>query len=327
MKIIGIGNALVDVLAHLEDDSVLKELNLERGGMTLIDDVKHGQISRLLDSLNPSMSTGGSAGNTIKALANLGMEPGFVGRIGQDKMGRFFAENCRESGIHATLLTCSESSGVANTFISKDHERTFATHLGAAAGMRPEDVKAEWFEGYDLLYLEGYLVQNHELIERVARLAKEAGLQVCIDMASYNVVRDNLEFMRHLVKDYVDIVFANEEESEAFSSGLSVEAGMKELSEATRVAVVKLGGKGSCVMTNGKREQVETRKVQVVDTTGAGDFFAAGFLYAYSQGASMEACLKCGSLVAGQVIQVVGTTLSAETWEKLNSDLKVELCN
>jgi len=321
MKIIGIGNALVDVLVRLEDDSMLNKLNLARGGMSLIDDTTHSKISELLDTLHPSVSTGGSAGNTILALANLKAQPGFIGKIGHDKMGRFFAENCKETGIEAFLTIGEESTGVANTFISKDCERTFATHLGAAAAMKVEDVSPAWFEGYDLLYLEGYLVQNHELIERVAQVAKEAGLKIGLDLASYNVVLANLEFMRHLVKEYVDIVFANEEESAAFTGQTDPSIALEEIASMADIAIVKLGGKGSSVMHNGQKIVVPTQKVSVVDTTAAGDFFAGGFLYAYSHGAPMEACLKCGTLLAGNVIQVIGTRMNEHTWENIRKEV------
>lgn len=288
--------------------------------MTLIDDIKHKMIGNLLEEMNPEMATGGSAGNTVLALANLNAHPGFVGKIGRDKMGRYLAETCKQVGIDAILLEGDEATGVANTFISRDHERTFATHLGAAASMRPEDVRKEWFDGYDFLYLEGYLVQNHELIECIARTAKEAGLKVGIDMASFNVVRENLGFMRRLVKDYVDIVFANEEESNAFT-GLDAGKALAEIAEMTTVAVVKLGSKGSSAMCEGKRYVVPTYQVEAVDTTAAGDFFAGGFLYAYSQGAPIDICLKCGSLLASKVIQVVGTGLTSETWGEIRKEI------
>ncbi len=317
MKIAGIGNALVDVLVRLEDDSVLKELGLQRGGMFLIDDAKHAKISVLLDTLHPAMTTGGSAGNTILALANLHANPGFIGKIGHDKTGQFFAENCKQCGINAILLYGNEASGIANTFISKDGERTFATHLGAAASMKAEDVKQEWFEGYNLLHLEGYLVQNHELIERIAQVAKDAGQLISIDLASFNIVRENLDFMHHLVREYVDIIFANQEESEAFTGLADSDCALQAMAKMASIAVVKLGGQGSCVMSKGEKTIVPSNKVSVVDTTAAGDFFAGGFLYAYSQGAPLESCLKCGTLLAGQAIQVVGTRLSEETWEEI----------
>ncbi len=322
MKIIGIGNALVDVLVQLKDDSVLESLHLERGGMSLIDDGTHTLITNLLEQLHPAMSTGGSAGNTILALANMGAQPSFIGKVGQDNMGAYFAENCKKTGINAILLKGKEATGVANTFISEDGERTFATHLGAAASMTKDDVCKEWFEGQRLLYLEGYLVQNHELIETVAQMAKEAGMLIGIDLASYNVVRENLGFMRRLVKEYVDIVFANEEESIAFTGAKNASKALDEIAEMTQVAIVKLGSKGSSAKSNGETYLIPTQQVPVVDTTAAGDFFAGGFLYAYSQGAPIKECLKCGDLLASRVIQVVGTKLDEATWDSLRNEAK-----
>lgn len=322
MKIIGIGNALVDVLALLEDDSLLSELGLPRGGMQLIDDEQQKQISRLLKSLKPERATGGSAGNAILALAKLGAETGFIGRIGKDEMGEFFEQCSKERGIDARLAKGEGQSGVANTFISKDGERTFATHLGEAARLTASDVTADMLHGYNLLHIEGYLVQNHELIESVARMAKEQGMQISIDLASYNIVRDDLEFFRHLVKEYVDIVFANEEESEAFTQGKNPDEALREIAGMCKVAVVKLGAKGSSAMMDGKTAYEGGNKVKVVDTTAAGDFFAGGFLYAYSKGWSLERCLEMGTKLSGLVIQVIGTQVSEEAWEDLK--LKIE---
>lgn len=322
MKIIGIGNALVDVLVQLEDDSLLNKLGLPRGGMQLINDNQQKEIGRLLKTLNPQKATGGSAGNAILALAKLGAEPGFIGRIGRDEMGDFFLNCSKERGIDARLAIGEGQSGVANTFISKDGERTFATHLGEAAKLTAEDVTPDMLHGYDILHIEGYLVQNHDLIESVARLAKEQGIQISIDLASYNIVREDLEFFRYLVKEYVDIVFANEEESAAFTQGKEPEEALREIATMCKVAVVKLGKRGSSAMMDGHVALEGGNNVKVIDTTAAGDFFAGGFLHAYSRGWSLERCLKTGTMLSGQVIQVIGTQVSEEAWEDLR--LKIE---
>lgn len=321
MKIIGIGNALVDVLALLEDDSMLAKLGLPRGGMQLIDDRRQQEISRLLMPLKPERATGGSAGNAILALAKLGAEPGFIGRIGRDEVGEFFRSCSKKRGIDTRLAIGDGQSGVANTFISKDGERTFATHLGEAAKLSATDITPDMLRGYDLLHIEGYLVQNHELIENVARIAKERRMQISIDLASYNIVRDDLDFFRHLVKEYVDIVFANEEESAAFTQGKDPEEALREIATMCKVAVVKLGKRGSSAMMDGHVALEGANNVKVIDTTAAGDFFAGGFLYGYSRGWSLERCLKTGTMLSGQVIQVIGTQVSEEAWE----DLKLKI--
>ena len=179
-KIIGIGNALVDVLVRLEDDCQLSALGLPKGGMQLINDSQQCSISEKIAKLQPTRATGGSAGNAMLALANLGARPGFIGRIGDDETGDFFLDNCRSVGIDARLVRGEGFSGVANTFITPDAERTFATYLGAAAQLSSSDIAPELFKGYQLLHIEGYLVQNHELIEKVCRVAKELGRPVVL---------------------------------------------------------------------------------------------------------------------------------------------------
>lgn len=319
-KIIGIGNALVDVLVRLESERTLKEMSLPKGGMVLIDDAQQTELSRRIQALQPAMSTGGSAGNAMLALAMLGAQPGFIGRVADDDMGRFFRQNCLECGIEARLLTAEGHSGVANTFITPDAERTFATYLGVAGGLGANDITPDLFRGYQLLHIEGYLVQDNLLIEAVCRVAKEMGLKTSIDLASYNVVSENLPMLRNLVAKYIDIVFANEEESAAFTEGKSPEEALLDIASMADVAVVKLGKRGAMAMCGGEKVQVPGRSQQVVDTTAAGDFFAGGFLYAYTHGATLDRCLEMGTLLASNIIQVVGTRLPEEKWEDIRQE-------
>ena len=236
---------------------------------------------------------------------------------GDDHIGRFFVETCTEKGITPYLATLSEQSGIAYTFISPNGERTFATYLGAAAMMAPENIDATMFEGYDYLYVEGYLVQNHALILRAVELAKLKGLKICLDLASYNVVEADKEFFKLLLTEYVDIVFANEEEARAFT-GLAPEKALEQLHELCEIAVVKLGAGGSMLMHKGDKVYVEAMPVQeVLDTTAAGDFYAAGVLYGLLHGCGLHQCAEMGSLLAGYVIQTLGTKLDAAVWEEI----------
>lgn len=324
-KIIGIGNALVDVLVQIEDDSLLKELQLPKGGMQLIDEQRQHLLNQRIQALQPHKATGGSAGNTILALANLGMQPGYIGKIGRDEMGAFYADNCRQTGIAAQLALCDTPTGVANTFISPDGERTFGTYLGAAALLQAEEIKPEIFRSYDLLHIEGYLVQNHELIEKICQTAKQEGLTLSIDLASYNVINADLPFFRHLVEDYIDIVFANEEECAAYTGTTDPYEGLQRIAESCMLAIVKLGSKGAVAMWGasspqyGQKAEAPALKVNVTDTTAAGDFFAGGFLYALCTDAPLEKCLQTGALLSGYVIQVIGTRLTDEAWQEIRS--------
>lgn len=320
-RIIGIGNALVDALATLQDDELLSVFGLPKGSMTLIGDEEQQRIQERFAMLDVQRATGGSAGNTMLALANLDVHPGFIGTIGSDDTGRFFADNCIAKGIEPYLAELPKQSGIAYTFISPGGQRTFATYLGAAAMMEPSVLKREMFEGYDYLYVEGYLVQNHALILSAVDMAKEAGLKICLDLASYNIVEADKEFFTLLVRDYVDIVFANEEEARAFT-GATPEEALTILHELCEVAVVKLGAKGASLMRGDEKVFVEAMPVEkVVDTTAAGDFYAAGVMYGITQGYSLQQCAEIGTLLSGHVIQTVGTKLSADTWETIKSEI------
>ena len=316
-KIIGIGNALVDILVRLEDNSLLEETGLPRGGMTLIDEARQQSLRARMEGLTIEQATGGSAGNTILAMARLGAEVGFVGKIGCDDLGRFYQENCKEVGIEARLLECDLPTGVANTFITPDGERTFGTFLGAAATLQASDITPQLFEGVSMAHIEGYLVQNHDLMEAICQTAMEMSVQLSLDLASYNVVAADRPFFQHLVQDYIDIVFANEEEANAFTGKTDPMEALREIAAYKCLSVVKLGGKGACVRLGEEEVVAEARKVPVVDTTAAGDFFAGGFLFALNKGYSLGDCLRFGTLLAGNIIGVVGTRLPDETWKEI----------
>lgn len=320
-KIIGIGNALVDVLVRLEQETILERIGLPKGGMTLIDEARQKELQACMEGLHIEKATGGSAGNTMLALARLGGKAGFVGKVGRDAFGKFYADNCKAVGIEARLLECDLPTGVANTFITPDGERTFGTCLGAAATLQASDITPELFEGVSMAHIEGYLVQNHELMEAICQTAMEQGVMLSLDLASYNVVEADLPFFHHLVQDYIDIVFANEEEAAAFTSKTDPREALREIAAYKCLAVVKLGSKGSCARLGDEEVFAEARKVPVVDTTAAGDFFAGGFLFALEKGESLQECLRFGTILAGQVIGVVGTRLPEETWRKLTQAL------
>ena len=324
-KIIGLGNALVDVLATLKDDSMLQEMELPKGSMQLIDEAKLKQINEKFATLDTHLATGGSAGNTILGLACLGAETGFIGKIGDDKYGRFFKENCIKNGIDEKLLVCELPSGVASTFVSPDGERTFGTFLGAASSLKAEDLTPDMFKGYTYLYIEGYLVQDHAMILRAIELAKEAGLQVCLDLASYNIVEGDLDFFTTLINKHVDIVFANEEEARAFT-GKEPDEALAEIAKMCSIAIVKMGSKGSCIKKGTEKVCVEAVPVKkVVDTTGAGDYFAAGFLYGLTCGYSLERCAAIGSILSGNIIQVIGANMSKKQWNEIKLNINAVL--
>lgn len=321
-KIIGMGNALVDVLVRIDDDSLLEKLHLPKGSMQLIQEDTLSEIRKYTSGMKIHRSTGGSAGNTVCALAALGANPGFIGKVGQDETGAFFGDTLRQRGVNALLATCDLPSGIASTFISTDGERTFGTYLGAAATLRAEDLSRKMFAGYNYLYIEGYLLQDHDLMLRAVQLAKEEGLQVCLDMASYNVVEAERDFFDQLIVKYVDIVFANESEALAYTGKTPHEA-LEEIASKCSIAVVKTGKEGSLVKKGTEVIQLLSCPVDnVLDTTGAGDFYAAGFMYGLTCGYSLEKCVQTSTILATAVIQEVGTTLPAKKWDEIKLNIE-----
>ena len=321
-KIIGMGNALVDVLVRIDDDSLLEKLHLPKGSMQLIQEDTLSEIRKYTSGMKIHRSTGGSAGNTVCARAALGANPGFIGKVGQDETGAFFGDTLRQRGVNALLATCDLPSGIASTFISTDGERTFGTYLGAAATLRAEDLSRKMFAGYNYLYIEGYLLQDHDLMLRAVQLAKEEGLQVCLDMASYNVVEAERDFFDQLIVKYVDIVFANESEALAYTGKAPHEA-LEEIASKCSIAVVKTGKEGSLVKKGTEVIQLLSCPVDnVLDTTGAGDFYAAGFMYGLTCGYSLEKCVQISTILATAVIQEVGTTLPAKKWDEIKLNIE-----
>ena len=315
-RILGIGNALVDVLTKVDNEQILSELHLPKGSMQLLSTEAYAEVTRRMQALPTKLTTGGSACNTLLALSHLDAPTGMIGKIGDDENGRFFASYFAQRGISTRLLHDSRPTGVASTFITPDGQRTFGTYLGAAARLTADELQQAWFEGYDYFYIEGYLVQNHDLVLRAIELAHAAGCEVCLDLASYNIVEADLDFFRALMPS-IDIVFANEQEAQALT-GLEARAAIDALAATCHMAVVKIGKHGVWACHGTEVAHCQARDVPVVvDTTAAGDYFAAGFMHALAAGEPLATCIARGSLLAGHIIEVVGTELPDATWQQL----------
>ena len=318
-RVIGIGNALTDMLVNLKTDSVLGRFKLAKGSMSLVDTRLQTEISKSVAGLPYSLSLGGSAGNTIRAMAQLGCSVGFIGKVGPDTTGDFFVQALDNLGIEPIIFRGRERSGKCVSLISADGERTMVTHLGAALELSAGEIEPSIFEGYDCLYVEGYLVQNHDLILKAARTAKKCGLKVAIDLASFNIVAENLEFLRGLVSEHVDIVFANEDEAKTFTCEAEPLNALQAISQMCELAVVKIGTKGALIKQGEEVVHVGIMAAaKRVDTTGAGDFYAAGFLAGLCDGLSLRQCGTIGAITAGKVIEVVGTTFGEEAWADIH---------
>jgi sugar/nucleoside kinase (ribokinase family) len=326
-RVIGIGNALTDMLVNLANDAVLEEYQLAKGSMSLVDGQLQTDISKSVAGCPYSLSLGGSASNTIRAMAHLGCEVGFIGKVGDDTTGDFYIQALRNVGVKPYILHSEHISGKCVSLVSPDGERTLVTHLGAAADLQAEEIDGAIFEGYDCLYVEGYLVQDHDLIRTTMHKAHAEGLKVAIDLASFNVVEENRAFLHELVEKYVDILFANEEEARAFTGESEAINALNYISRMCELTIVKIGTRGALIKRGDEVVHVGIMAAaKRVDTTGAGDFYAAGFIYGLTQGLPLRECGTIGAITAGKVIEVVGTTFGQETWQEIYT-LKDRVCN
>lgn len=322
-KVIGLGNALVDIMTPLENDDILKKINFPKGSMQLVDEAKSNEIIELTSHIKSQLASGGSAANTIHGMARLGVNSAFVGKVGPDAYGDIFKKDLEDSHITPILLQTQTDTGRAVAMVSPDSERTFATFLGAAVELTADDITAEMFETYDLLHIEGYLVFNEDLIEKAVKTAKEMGLLISLDLASFNVVEAKLDFLQRITKQYVDIIFANEEEAKSYTGQDDPEKALEIIAEQVTVSVVKIGKEGSLILKNDKREKVGIIKAKAIDTTGAGDLYAAGFLFGYLNGYTLKQAGEIGALLAGKVIEVMGAKIPEITWESILKEVEI----
>ena len=321
--ILGIGSALVDFLAQVPNEQILNELNLPKGSMTYVDIDNSVKISQMItERFGSQRASGGSAANTMSGLAQLGVETGFVSKVGKDEVGQFFEKQMADTHVKPLMLKSDTPSGRVMAFVTPDGERTFATCLGAAIELSPDDIKPELFDGWDIFYVEGYLVANPNMLRKAVETAKTKGLKIAIDLASYNVVEESRDFLLELVENYVDIVFANEQESFALT-GLEPEAALHFIAERCEIAVVKVGAKGAFIQRANEIVTIPPMQAEVVDTTGAGDMWAAGFLAGLVKGKDLRTCGMMGAIVAKNIIEVIGAKMDAARWEKIHSDIAV----
>lgn len=316
-KILGIGNALLDAVIVVSDDQLTSQLGLVKNGMTLQSDASYAALIQAVEGMEKTCCTGGATANTILNMAYLGGRVGYIGKIGQDDNGQLYRNALVSAGVKDHFVTDNtKPTGICHAFVDPNGQRTMATYLGAAVNLVPEDITPELVRGYSYVFIEGYLVQNHDLVRRILSVAKAEGVKVITDLSSHNIVAEERSFFAEML-DSVDIVFANEEECEAFT-GKPARKGLEDLAAHCDIAVVKTGANG--VLVQRGSEIVKTAAIEVpnvIDTTGAGDGFAAGFLYTLAQGHSLERCAVVGGLVAAEIIQGLGAIVPEARWERL----------
>ena len=319
--VLGIGSALLDLTFEV-DDKLLSEMGISKGEMQLISKERSNEILKKLENYPYKSSPGGSASNTISGVAAMGGSSAFVGKIGNDSYGKLYEEKTNEIGI-ASFLSKQENeiTGHAITFITPDFERSFAVHLGASLFFKKEDVTLDLIKHSKILHLESYQLANPDLCENIfysAKMAKENNLIISLDLSDAGLVKSNLPLFKEFIENYVNVVFANESEAEAFTQKKEKEA-LEEISELCDIIIVKLGEKGSLIKSKEGLFEIPGFKVKVNNTNGAGDIYASGILYGLSNNLDLEKSGKLASYAASLVVASPGARLAKDLIMSLNN--------
>jgi sugar/nucleoside kinase (ribokinase family) len=308
--VLGIGNAIVDVIARTED-AFLAEQKMRKGTMQLIDEA---QAARIYDAMGPAVEvSGGSAANTVAGVASLGARAAFIGKVRDDELGRVFAHDIRAAGVDFATPPAADGPSTARSYIlvTPDGERTMNTYLGAAQDLSPDDIDADAVGAAGITYLEGYLwdpPRAKEAFRKAADIAHRAERAVALTLSdAFCVDRYRGEFLELLRTGTVDLIFANERELHSLYETSDTQAALAALRGDTKLAVVTLSERGCLVATPEGTEAVPARAIQrLVDATGAGDLFAAGFLVGLCRGADLVTSARLGTLAAAEIIQQLG---------------------
>jgi sugar/nucleoside kinase (ribokinase family) len=310
LDVVGIGNALIDVLSH-ESDAFLEAQGLVKGGMELIDT---DRARSLYDAMGPATeASGGSAANTMVGIASFGGSAAFIGRVRDDELGTVFAHDIRAAGVQFDTPPATEGapSGRCLIVVTPDAERTLSTFLGAAAEIGPEDVSPDLIASAQITYLEGYLFDQpsaKEAFRHAAREAHEAGRRVALTLSDGFCVDRHRRDFQALVEHEVDILFGNEHEICALYEVEQFDDALQHVNHQCEIAALTRSAKGSVVISGEEVHVIDPTPVPggVVDTTGAGDLYAAGFLYGFTHGYDLGRCGQLGSLAASEVISHLG---------------------
>jgi len=325
LDIVGIGNAIVDVLTTT-DDSLLERLSLKKGSMTLIDENKAKELYEI--TTNRIQRSGGSVANSLACIAELGGRAAFIGRVRNDNLGEIFTEEISKTGTIFKTPTSSVGPSTARCiiFITPDAQRTMCTYLGASVLLEPNDLDLSAVKKAKILYLEGYLWDNSaakSAFIKAAEIAKNSGRKVALSLSdSFCVIRHRESFVK-LVADYVDILFANEDEITTLYKTSSLNAAIEKLKNKCDLAAITIGKKGSILISNGKERNIDPFIFgKAIDTTGAGDLYAGGFLKGLADGREPEISAKIGSICAGHIVTQLGSRSNTNLLQLVSSNLE-----
>lgn len=315
-EVLGVGSLLLDQILPVEEE-FLETIPGKKGGMQLI---THRAMEEILrkSPIKPTPIAGGSGTNTIKGLANFGHACAFAGKLGADENGRLIRQNLQKLDVVPLIRETETPTGQALCMVTPDKERTMRTNPGAASEMRGADLDPAWFKGVSLVHLEGYTLLNEDLADRAITLAKEAGAKISFDLASFEIASAFKEKIIHLLSRHIDILFANKEETKTLT-GLDPERGIHLLCDMCDTVVIYMGDQGGWVGRNNEKVRYPAFKADPLDTTGAGDLFASGFLHGCLENLPLEECARLGALTGSTVVGVMGAEIPPELWEQIKS--------
>ncbi len=310
LDIVGIGNAIVDVLTTT-DDSLLERLSFKKGSMTLIDENKAKELYEM--TTNRIQRSGGSVANSLACVAQLGGKTAFIGRVRNDNLGQIFTEDISKTGtiFQTPASSVGPSTARCLIFITPDAQRTMCTYLGASVLLEPKDIDFSAVREAKILYLEGYLWDNpaaKNAFIKAAEIAKNAGRKVALSLSDSFCVNRHRESFIKLVEDYIDLLFANEDEITALYETSSLNTAIEKLKKNCKLAAITIGKKGSIIISNSKEINIDPFIFgRTIDTTGAGDLYAGGFLKGLADGLMPEISAKIGSICAGHIVTQLGS--------------------
>ena len=312
-KILGIGNAIVDVFVKVDDDFLLKN-NLTKGSMKLIEKQEFGSLKKTIKI--EKIEAGGSVANTMAGIAYLGGHPSFIGKVNSDEFGKIYKKSLEKINVNFLYPEKKEnlSTGASIIFITPDSERTMCTYLGISSQLSKEDINEEHIKGYEIIFLEGYLWDkgmSEEMFKHVINLAKKNNIRVAMSLSDIFCVTRHRENFFDLLKNSLNILIGNENEINELMQKNNLLDSMNELKNINKLIIITRSENGSVAILNNEITNCESNKVdKVLDLTGAGDLFAAGFLKEYLDKSNIKKCLQIGSKLAAQVIQKIGARLN-----------------
>lgn len=315
--VIGIGNALVDFLIELDEEKICY-LNLKKGNFHMMSADESKKIIDYLKGHDIKLAPGGSCANTISTIAKLGGKTVFIGKVGDDDHGDFFCQELEKDNVKINISKGPGMTGHAITMITPDTERTFSVHLGESVNIKKNDIIEEDIKKSKIFHIEGYQLDDPDLKQTVLHamdIAKSNGVIISMDLGDPGLIKRNLKDFKSIVTLYANILFLNEEEARVFTGLDDIDLATEKASMITDIVVVKLGKKGSIIKKGDRIILIEPKIVDAVDTTGAGDNYAAGFLYGITQGLGLEKSGKIANVISAKIVEKIGARFDSDPKE------------